>query len=86
MVSARRMDRAALLPQRRGRHVGAAPQLVRHGRQHLRPALGPPHAAAATGEERGGECVRGGRGRGHGGRVLGMGGADLRARGRGVHV
>ncbi|KGQ07475.1 CTP-dependent diacylglycerol kinase 1 [Beauveria bassiana D1-5] len=43
LVPARRMVRALRPAQGRWRHERAAPQLVRHGRQHVWPPLGPLH-------------------------------------------
>ena len=86
MVSARDVDRAAVLPEGRGRDVGLVAQLVRYGRQYLWPALGPLHAALTTREELGRECGGGSRGGHDGDRVLGMGGPGLRTRRRGFHV
>ena len=86
MVSARDMDRAAILPERRGGDVGIVAQLVRHGSQYLWAAMGPLHAAVTTREEPSRECGGGSRGGDDGGRVLGVGGASLRARRRGFHV
>ena len=86
MVFTRDMDRAAVLPERRGRDVGLVAQLVRHGSQYLWAAMGPLHAAITTGQEPGRERGGSNRGGDDGDRVLGVGGASLRAWRRGFHV
>ena len=86
MVSTRDMDRAAVLPERRGGDVGVVAQLVRHGSQYLWAAMGPLHAAVTTREEPGRERRGGSRGGDDSGRLLGVGGASFRARRRGFHV
>ena len=86
MVSARDVDRAAILPQRRGGDVGVVAQLVRHGSQYLWATMGPLHAATTTREELSRERGGGNRGGHDSGRVLGVGRASLWAWRRGFHV